>query len=128
MAKHNVFDKIDVQKQKDLLVQILTSEPPYKSIQFEYDWYIYFGHIEHLCVDAYCENCCGEKVFSADVTESFQLLHLSAYDHLCFLTALPSASSPSVQDSRRHFQSIHLPAESLVHPSKADKPPLKSAE
>ena len=40
MAKHNVFDTIDVQKQKDLLVQILTSEPPYKSIQFEYDWYI----------------------------------------------------------------------------------------
>ena len=30
MAKHNVFDKYDVQKQKELLVQILTNEPPYK--------------------------------------------------------------------------------------------------
>ena len=66
MAKHNVFDKYDVQKQKDLLVQILTTEPPYKSFDFEYDWYIYFGLIENLCIDAYCEKCCGEKVFDGE--------------------------------------------------------------
>ena len=108
MAKHNVFDTIDVQKQKDLLVQILTSEPPYKSIQFEYDWYIYFGHIEHICVDAYCENCCGGKVFSADVTESFQLMHLSAYQ---VIGGPPGSHNPSPETyykDREYFVNFTL--------------------
>lgn len=95
MAKHNVFDKYDVQKQKDLLVQILITEPPYKSFDFEYDWYIYFGIIENLCIDAFCEKCCGEKVFDGDVTEGFQFLKRST---LQVTGGPPGSRHPSIEE------------------------------
>lgn len=95
MAKHNVFDKYDVQKQKDLLVQILITEPPYKSFDFEYDWYIYFGLIENLCIDAFCEKCCGEKVFDGDVTEGFQFLKRST---LQVTGGPPGSRHPSIEE------------------------------
>lgn len=95
MAKHNVFDKYDVQKQKDLLVQILITEPPYKSFDFEYDWYIYFGLIENLCIDAFCEKCCGEKVFDGDVTEGFQFLKRST---LQVTGGHPGSRHPSIEE------------------------------
>lgn len=108
MAKHNVFDKYDVQKQKDLLVQILTTEPPYKSFDFEYDWYIYFGLIETLCIDAYCEKCCGEKVFDGDVTEGFQFLRLST---LQVTGGPPGSRHPSTEEyykGKEYFVNITL--------------------
>lgn len=108
MAKHNVFDKYDVQKQKDLLVQILTTEPPYKSFDFEYDWYIYFGLIENLCIDAYCEKCCGEKVFDGDVTEGFQFLRLST---LQVTGGPPGSRHPSTEEyykGKEYFVNITL--------------------
>ena len=108
MAKHNVFEKYDVQKQKDLLVQILTTEPPYKSFDFEYDWYIYFGLIENLCIDAYCEKCCGEKVFDGDVTEGFQFLKLST---LQVTGGPPGSRHPSTEEyykGKEYFVNITL--------------------
>ncbi len=74
MAKYNVFDKYDVQKQTELLVQVLSVEPPYKSIEFDYGLYSHFGFVENLCIDSYCESCDNEKTFSAEVKDCFQLL------------------------------------------------------
>lgn len=108
MAKHNVFDKYDVQKQKELLVQILTNEPPYKALDFEYDWYLYFGNIENLCIDAYCENCNGEKVFDGAVKESFQYLYLSTIQ---VIGGPPGSRKPSPEEyynDKEYFVNITL--------------------
>ena len=108
MAKHNVFDKYDVQKQKALLVQILTNEPPYKTLDFEYDWYLCFGNIENLCIDAYCENCNGEKVFDGAVKESFQYLYLSTIQ---VIGGPPGSRKPSPEEyynDKEYFVNITL--------------------
>ena len=108
MAKHNVFDKYDVQKQKELLVQILTNEPPYKKLDFEYDWYLCFGNIENLCIDAYCENCNGEKVFDGAVKESFQYLYLSTIQ---VIGGPPGSRKPSPEEyynDKEYFVNITL--------------------
>lgn len=97
-----------MQKQKDLLVQILTTEPPYKSFDFEYDWYIYFGLIENLCIDAFCEKCCGEKVFDGDVTEGFQFLKRST---LQVTGGPPGSRHPSIEEyykGKEYFVNITL--------------------
>lgn len=72
MIKHNVFERTDTTVQKDLLVQLLENEPPYKPIHFDYNWYINFGFIENICIDDYCQNCDAEKVFSNEINENFK--------------------------------------------------------
>lgn len=74
MVKHNVFERTDTTEQKALLVQLLEKEPPYKSIEFDYKWYINFSFIENICIDDYCQKCDGEKVFSNEVKEDFKEL------------------------------------------------------
>lgn len=76
---HNVFDREDISKQRDFLVHILEDEPPYKQNKFEYEWYCYFGLIENICIDSYCEACGGEKVFSTEIKDELQEIHTDSF-------------------------------------------------
>ena len=78
MATHNVFERMNTSEQKEILVQLLEKEPPYKTISFDCDWYLQFGFIEDIRIDDYCQNCDSEKVFGNNVKENFKELTLDA--------------------------------------------------
>ena len=95
MTKHNVFDKPDTIQEKELLVRILQSEPPYKSMSFDYDLYTKFGFIEDIRIDAYCENCDAEKVFCNEIKENLKEIFTAAFK---VIGGPPGSRGPSASD------------------------------
>ena len=116
MAKHNVFERMDTTEQKNLLVQLLENEPPYKIMQFDYKWYINFGFIEDIRIDDYCQNCDAEKVFSNEVKENFNELLADTFK---VIGGPPDRNGPAPSDfykDKEYFINMTL------HCAKCDEP------
>lgn len=108
MIKHSVFDKLDTNEQKNFLVHVLENEPPYKAIKFDYNWYIRFGLIEKISVDAFCQNCDSEKVFSDEIKD---YLHELLEDSFRSTGHSPGSSAPATNEfynDKEYFVNITL--------------------
>ena len=69
MTRHNIFANYNLDEQRGFLAQLLEKEPPYKKINFDMRWYRDFCNISKLSINAYCEHCDSEKVFTGDIDD-----------------------------------------------------------
>ena len=72
MVRFNVFSSNKADEQAAFISSVLENEPPYKKIPFDIQWYQRFMNIEKISINAYCEHCASEKVFTNDVSETMQ--------------------------------------------------------
>ena len=62
--KENVFDDT---KQRAFIENIIENEPPYKKIDFDVNWYTKLINVSDISINAFCDTCDAERVFTANV-------------------------------------------------------------